>query len=280
MVLGLTSAFMCLEGLAGWLTESLALWADAGHMLADVAALSLSSFAMWMATKQSTPDKTYGYHRAEILAAVCNAVLLLLLACWILYEAFTRFYSPAQVPGLPVMIVGVVGLAVNLICLKLLSGGLGSSLNVRSAYLEVFSDAITSVGVVIGGGIIWITEWYPIDPLLSILITVFIIWRTWLLLSQAVNVLMEGVPPHLNAAEVAQAMVKVAGVKEVHDLHIWTITSGREALSAHIIVPTGGDRDSVLNNLQRQLREEFHINHVTLQIVEKPFEWIRPDIRQ
>jgi len=271
---------MCLEGLAGWLTESLALWADAGHMLADVAALSLSSFAMWMATKQSTPDKTYGYHRAEILAAVCNAVLLLLLACWILYEAFTRFYSPAQVPGLPVMIVGVVGLAVNLICLKLLSGGLGSSLNVRSAYLEVFSDAITSVGVVIGGGIIWITEWYPIDPLLSILITVFIIWRTWLLLSQAVNVLMEGVPPHLNAAEVAQAMVKVAGVKEVHDLHIWTITSGREALSAHIIVPTGGDRDSVLNNLQRQLREEFHINHVTLQIVEKPFEWIRPDIRQ
>jgi len=280
LVLGLTSAFMCLEGLAGWLTESLALWADAGHMLADVAALSLSSFAMWMATKQSTPDKTYGYHRAEILAAVCNAVLLLLLACWILYEAFTRFYSPAQVPGLPVMIVGVVGLAVNLICLKLLSGGLGSSLNVRSAYLEVFSDAITSVGVVIGGGIIWITEWYPIDPLLSILITVFIIWRTWLLLSQAVNVLMEGVPPHLNAAEVAQAMVKVAGVKEVHDLHIWTITSGREALSAHIIVPTGGDRDSVLNNLQRQLREEFHINHVTLQIVEKPFEWIRPDIRQ
>lgn len=236
LVLVLTSAFMGVEALGGWLTGSLALWADAGHMLADVAALSLSTFAMWMATKQSTPDKTYGYHRAEILAAVCNAVVLLLLACWILYEALTRFYYPADVLGLPVMLVGAVGLAINLLCLRLLAGGPEASINIRSAYLEVLSDAITSIGVVIGGGIIWMTGWYPIDPLLSILITLFIVWRTWLLLSQAVNILMEGVPPHLNAEEVANAMIKVVGVREVHDLHIWTITSGRDALSAHIIV--------------------------------------------
>lgn len=265
LVLGLTSAFMGVEALAGWLTGSLALWADAGHMLTDVAALSLSTFAMWMATKQSTPDKTYGYHRAEILAAVVNAVVLLLLACWIFYEAFRRFYHPTDVRGLPVMIVGAVGLAVNLVSLKLLAGGSGSSLNVRSAYLEVLSDAVTSVGVMIGGGVIWITGWYPIDPLISVGITLFIIWRTWLLLSQAVNVLMEGVPPHLNAQEVGDAMVSVPGVKEVHDLHILTITSGRDALSAHIIVPTGKNRDGVPRTIQQLLRDKFHIDHVTLQ---------------
>lgn len=277
LVLLLTSGFMGLEALAGWLTGSLALWADAGHMLADVAALSLSTFAMLMASKQSTPEKTYGYHRAEILAAVCNAVVLLILACWILYEAFTRFYHPSEVLGLPVMLVGVVGLAVNLLCLKLLAGGRESSINVRSAYLEVLSDAITSIGVVIGGGIIWMTGWYPIDPLLSVLITLFIVWRTWLLLSQAVNILMEGVPAHLNAEAVASAMIKVNGVREVHDLHIWTITSGRDALSAHIIVSAGENRDRVLLDLQRTLRKQFEINHLTLQMMEQRLEWIQPD---
>ena len=277
LVLLLTSAFMCIEALAGWITGSLALWADAGHMLADVAALSLSTFAMWMATKQSTPDKTYGYHRAEILAAVCNAVVLLLLACWILYEAFTRFYHPSDVLGLPVMLVGAVGFAINLVCLRLLCGGPGASINVRSAYLEVLSDAVTSVGVVIGGGIIWITGWYPIDPLLSVFITLFIVWRTWLLLSQAVNILMEGVPPHLNAKEIANAMIKVGGVREVHDLHIWTITSGRDALSAHIIVSAGENRDRVLLDPQHTLRKQFEINHLTLQMMEQRPEWIQPD---
>lgn len=277
LVLLLTSAFMGLEALAGWLTGSLAVWADAGHMLADVAGLSLSTFAMWMASKQYTHEKTYGYHRAEILAAVCNAVVLLLLACWILYEAFTRFYHPSEVLGLPVMLVGVVGLAVNLLCLKLLAGGIEGSINVRSAYLEVLSDAITSVGVVIGGGIIWMTGWYPVDPLLSVLITLFIIWRTWLLLSQAVNILMEGVPPRLNAEEVANAMIEVTGVREVHDLHIWTITSGRDALSAHIIVSADKNRDSVLVDVQHMLQERFHIEHLTLQIMEQRPEWIPID---
>lgn len=269
---------MGVEAVAGWLTGSLALWADAGHMLADVAALSLSTFAMWMATKQSTPDKTYGYHRAEILAAVCNAVVLLLLACWILYEAFTRFYHPADVLGLPVMLVGSVGLAINLLCLRLLAvGGSEASINIRCAYLEVLSDAITSIGVVIGGGIIWLTGWHSTDPLLSIFITLFILWRTWLLLSQAVNILMEGVPPHLNAEEVANAMIKVVGVREVHDLHIWTITSGRDALSAHIIVSAGENRDRVLLDLQHMLKKQFEINHLTLQMMEQRLGWIQPD---
>lgn len=279
LVLGLTSTFMGVEAIAGWLTGSLALLADAGHMLADVAALSLSMFAMWMATKKSPADKTYGYHRVEILAAAINAVVLLLLVCFIFYEAFLRFSHPSSVVGLPVLIVGTVGLGVNLLSLRLLTGKSTASLNVRSAYLEVLSDAVTSVGVIVGGAVIWTTGWYMIDPLISIGITLFIIWRTWLLLSQAVNVLMEGVPSHLNAKDIGDTLASVTGVKEVHDLHIWSITSGRDALSAHIIVPSGEDRDSVLRNLQQLLQERFHIDHVTLQMMEQRSERIQPDGR-
>lgn len=277
LVLMLTSLFMGVEAFAGWFTHSLALWADAGHMLTDVAALSLSAFAMWMATRASAPEKTYGYHRAEILAAVVNAVVLLALAGWIVYEAFDRLSQPPNVLGLPVLVVGAVGLAVNAVSLWLLTGDSGASLNIRSAYLEVLSDAISSVGVMMGGGIIWLTGWLVIDPVISIGISGFIVWRTWGLLSQAVNVLMEGVPPHLTAREVGTAMIGVAGVKDVHDLHIWTITSGRDALSAHVIVPKGQDRDAVLSKLEQVLHECFHIDHITLQIVEERSEYIRPD---
>ena len=277
LVLILTSLFMGLEALAGWLTRSLALWADAGHMLTDVAALSLSSFAMWMATRAATPEKTYGYHRAEILAAVVNAAVLLMLAGWIVYEAFDRLSQPPNVPGLPVLLVGTMGLVVNAASLWLLTGHSGASLNIRSAYLEVLSDAISSVGVILGGGVIWLTGWLVIDPLISIGISGFIVWRTWGLLSQGVNILMEGVPPHLNAREVGTAMAGVAGVKGVHDLHIWTITSGQDALSAHVIALKGQDRDAVLARLEQVLHERFQIDHITLQIVGECSGTIRPD---
>jgi cobalt-zinc-cadmium efflux system protein len=276
LVLFLSSLFMVVEAVAGWLTHSLALWADAGHMLTDVAALSLSSFAMWMATRKSTPEKTYGYHRAEILAAVVNAVVLLALAGWIVYEAFDRFSQPPDVPGLPVLVVGAVGLLVNAMSVWLLTGTAGTSLNMRSAYLEVLSDAISSVGVMPGGGVIWLTGWLMIDPLLSIGISGFIIWRTWGLLSQAINILMEGVPPHLDAREVGTAMIGVAGVKDVHDLHVWTITSGRDAVSAHVVVPKGQDRDGILLKLEQVLHDRFGLDHITLQIVEEREEYIRP----
>jgi cobalt-zinc-cadmium efflux system protein len=277
LVLILTSLFMGLEALAGWLTRSLALWADAGHMLTDVTALSLSSFAMWMATRAATPEKMYGYHRAEILAAVVNAAVLLMLAGWIVYEAFDRLSQPPNVSGLPVLLVGTMGLVVNAASLWLLTGYSGASLNIRSAYLEVLSDAISSVGVILGGGVIWLTGWLVIDPLISIGISGFIVWRTWGLLSHAVNILMEGVPPHLNAREVGIAMAGVAGVKDVHDLHIWTITSGQDALSAHVIALKGQDRDAVLARLEQVLHERFQIDHITLQIVGECSGTIRPD---
>ena len=268
IVLLMTGTFMVIEVVGGLFTGSLALLADAGHMLTDVAALGLSAFAMWMAARPSPPEKTYGYHRAEILAAVINAVVLLLLSVWIIYEAYRRVFEPSHVLGIPMLLIGVVGLGVNIASMKLLAHESASSLNVRSAYLEVLSDAISSFAVILGGGIIWVTGWVLIDPLLSAGISVFIMWRTWGLLSQAVHVLMEGVPTHLNAKEVGQAMAGVPGVKEIHDLHIWTITSGLDALSAHVVVPPGNDRDTVLRCLQQLLHDRYEIDHATLQVVE------------
>ena len=276
-VLLLTGVFMVVEVIAGFFTGSLALLADAGHMLTDVAALSLSAFAMWMAGKPSTPENTYGYHRAEILAAVVNAVVLLLLATWILYEAYDRFGAPIQVLGIPMLLVGLIGLVVNLASLKLLDGHADESVNVRSAYLEVMSDAISSLGVILGGAIIWTTGWVLIDPLLSVGISAFVIWRTWALLSQAVHILMEGVPTGVDAREIGRAMAGVPGVKGVHDLHIWTITTGMDALSSHVVVPVGEDRAAVLQCLQQLLAERFGIEHVTLQIVEEGSDRIRID---
>jgi cobalt-zinc-cadmium efflux system protein len=276
-VLLLTGVFMVVEVIAGLFTGSLALLADAGHMLTDVAALSLSAFAMWMAGKPSTPENTYGYHRAEILAAVVNAVVLLLLATWILYEAYDRFGAPIQVLGIPMLLVGLIGLVVNLASLKLLDGHADESVNVRSAYLEVMSDAISSLGVILGGAIIWTTGWVLIDPLLSVGISAFVIWRTWALLSQAVHILMEGVPTGVDAREIGRAMAGVPGVKGVHDLHIWTITTGMDALSSHVVVPVGEDRAAVLQCLQQLLAERFGIEHVTLQIVEEGSDRIRID---
>ena len=275
IVLLMTGTFMVIEVVGGLFTGSLALLADAGHMLTDVAALGLSAFAMRMASRPSTPEKSYGYHRAEILAAVTNAVVLLVLAVWILYEAYRRIVEPPQVLGIPMLLIGLVGLAVNVASMKLLAHESTSSLNVRSAYLEVLSDAISSIGVILGGVTIWLTGWFLIDPFLSAGISVFIVWRTWALLTQAVHVLMEGVPSHLDAKEVGQAMACVLGVKGIHDLHIWTITSGLDALSAHVVVPVGEDRDAVLGRLQSLLRNRWRIDHATLQIVEERSERIQ-----
>ena len=274
-VLLITGLFMLIEVVGGLFTGSLALLADAGHMLTDVAALGLSAFAMWMAARPSTQEKSYGYHRAEILAAVTNAVVLLLLAIWILYEAYRRAFEPPHVLGVPMLLIGCVGLAVNVASLRLLADKSSSNLNVRSAYVEVLSDAISSVGVILGGVTIWLTGWFLIDPFLSAGISVFIVWRTWALLTQAVHVLMEGVPTHLDAKEVGQAMVGVPGVKGIHDLHIWTITSGLEALSSHVVVPVGEDRDEVLERLQSLLRDRYRIDHAALQVVDERSNRVR-----
>jgi cobalt-zinc-cadmium efflux system protein len=265
----MTGSFMIVEVVGGLWTHSLALLADAGHMFADIAALSLSYFAMWMAAKPAPAEKTFGYHRLEILAAVINAVVLLLLSIWILVEAYQRFVAPPEVVGLPMLLIGAVGLGVNIVSMKLLHAHSESSLNVESAYLEVLGDALSSLAVMLAAVVIWATNWTRIDPLISAGISVFIIWRTWRLLGQAMNVLMESAPSHLAVQEVGTAMSHVSGVLSVHDLHIWTITSGLDSLSAHVVVAPGTSRDDVLRALQLLLKTHFAIEHVTLQIVEK-----------
>jgi cobalt-zinc-cadmium efflux system protein len=191
-VLLLTGIFMVVEVVVGLSTGSLALLADASHMLTDVAELSLSLFAIWVASKPPTLKKIYGYHRPAVLAAVASSVVLLLLVVWILYDAYNRFWQPPHVHGVPLVLVGLTGLAVDLVSIQLL-GDYEENLNVRSAYLEVLGDTITSIGVLLDGAIIWTTRWTIIDPLLGMAIGLFIVWRTWTLLSQAVDVLMEGV---------------------------------------------------------------------------------------
>ena len=265
----LTFAYFCVEVVGGLLTNSLALLADAGHMLTDVGGLGLALFAAWMSAKPASSTKTYGYYRVEILAALINAVALFLIAFYILFEAYRRFREPPEVASLPMLAVAVVGLGVNLVGIWVLRRGSQESLNVQGAFLEVVSDALGSVGVILASLIMLTTGWYYADPLFSVLIGLFILPRTWRLLTQAVNVLLEGVPAHIDVAAVKKAMLQVDGVAAVHDLHVWTITSGIDALSAHVVLADDVDPQAaprVLEALAQRLREEFGIEHTTIQI--------------
>src|SRR5213076_267482 len=267
--LGLTAAFLVVEVLGALFTGSLALLADAGHMLTDVGALALALFAIWVAARPPTPAKTYGYYRAEILAALVNALVLLAVAGAILVEAYRRLRAPPDVLGGPMLAVAVVGLAANLGCAWLLHADAGSSLNVRGAYLHVLGDALSSVGVVAALVVVG-TGWALADPLASVAIALIILPRTWGLLLQAVNVLLEGTPTHLDLAEVEAAIVRVDGVRRVHDLHVWTLTSGREAMSAHVVVADVGESDRLLRELHAVLHARFGIDHTTVQLETEP----------
>lgn len=269
LVFGLTLGYFLVEVVAGILTNSLALLADAAHMLTDTAGLGLALFASWIAQRPAPPSKTYGYYRAEILAALTNAVVLFLISIYILYEAYRRLQDPPEVASLPMLIVASVGLLVNLIGLRMLHAGAQESLNVRGAFLEVLGDALGSLGVLAAGVIMLTTSWYYADPLFSVFIGVFILPRTWRLLTQAVNVLLEGAPPHVDVEAVRQALLGVEGVTDVHDLHIWTITSGLHALSAHVVLKdeaTSEDAQRVLERIHTLLKERFDIDHTTIQI--------------
>lgn len=265
----LTFGYFIVEVVGGILTNSLALLADAAHMLTDVGGLALALFAIRMAQKPATPAKTYGYYRVEILAALVNAAVLFVVSFYILYEAYRRFEEPSEVASLPMILIAVVGLGVNLAGLWVLRHGAKESLNVHGAFLEVVSDALGSVGVIIAGMIMLLTGWYYADPIFGVLIGLFILPRTGKLLMQAINILLEGAPAHISLAAVEQAMLKVDGVEKLHDLHVWTITSGIEALSTHIVLAETcdpRDSDRVLEELIALLKEKFGIDHSTIQI--------------
>lgn len=269
LVFGLTAAYFGVEVVGGLLTNSLALLADAAHMLTDVGGLGLALFASWMSAKPATPAKTYGYYRAEILAALANAVALFLMSFYILYEAALRFRAPPEVASVPMLAVAAVGLVVNLVGIVLLRGAAGDSLNLRGAYLEVVGDLLGSVGVIAAAVVMWATGWYYADPIFGVAIGLFILPRTWKLMTQAVNVLLEATPAHINMAEVERALLGVEGVASVHDLHVWTITSGIDALSVHVVLAEGvapAVAVEVVGRAAAALRDEFKIDHSTIQV--------------
>ena len=247
----LTASFLLVEVVAGIWTGSLALLADAGHMLTDVGGLAMALVAIRFAEKPATPEKTYGYYRVEILAALANAVALLVISIVILYEAYRRFLEPPDVLGKPMLVVAAAGLIVNLVGVWLLRRGSGESLNLKGAYFEVLSDTLGSAGVLVAALIVVTTGWRLADPVIGAGIGLFILPRTWMLLRQAVNILLEGTPPHVNLSEVETAMTEVPGVQRVHDLHVWTLTSGKYAMSGHAIVNDLADGNRLLRRAAR-----------------------------
>ena len=268
--LALTCAFLVVEVAGALWSGSLALLADAGHMLADAGGLGLALFAIWIAGRPPTPAKTYGYYRAEILAALVNAIVLLVVAGGILVETYRRLLAPPEILGGPMLVVALLGLAVNLVCARLLHHAAGQSLNVRAAYFEVLGDALSSAGVVIAALVVVGTGWTPADPLVSGAIALVIVPRTWRLLRQAVNVLLEGTPAHLDLGEIEVAILRVPGVRHVHDLHVWTLTSGREAMSAHVVVDDVRESERLLEALHAVLHARFGIDHTTIQLETAP----------
>jgi cobalt-zinc-cadmium efflux system protein len=265
-VLGLTWLFLGVEVAAGVLTGSLALLADAGHMLTDVAGLVLALAAMKFAERPPSPRRTYGYQRVEILAAAANGVALLFVAAYILFEAWQRFASPRSVATAEVLVVAAVGLLVNVAGAVLLHAGSRTSLNVRGAYNEVLADALSSVGVIVGAVVMRATGWLWVDPLVAAAIAVWVLPRTYSLLREALQVLLEGTPRDVDLVALRAAMEAVPGVRKVHDLHVWTLTSGVHALSAHAIVTGESGRDEVLVALRERVIREFPISHLTVQL--------------
>lgn len=261
----LTAVYLVAEAVAGFLTNSLALLSDAAHMLTDVAALGISLFAMRIAARPSDARRSYGYHRFEILAAAINASALFVVAAYILYEAYQRFRNPPVVQSGAMLIVAFVGLVVNIASMRILSGGSKGSLNVKGAYLEVWSDMLGSIGVIAAALIIRFTAWSKADPLIAVLIGLWVLPRTWTLLSESVNVLLEGVPEGIELREVENSLLGVDGVAEVHDLHVWSITSGRNSLTAHLRLVQDCDAERVMRMATEAVAHRFNITHTTIQ---------------
>lgn len=269
-VLLLTFVYMLAEGIGGYYTNSLALVSDAGHMLTDVAALALSLLAIRFASRPATPRKTYGFYRLEILAALANGVTLLGLSVLICREAWHRFQRPEPVDAIPLILISIGGLIVNTISAWLLSRSAKDNLNIRGALLHIFGDLLGSAAAIISGiAILW-RGWYWADPLISVLISLLIIYSAWRLVTDSVNVLLEGTPSHINPAAVEASMKTVLGVRAVHDLHIWTITSERYALTAHVVVDDLSEGHRILRELRAMVSEQFQLTHSTIQL-EDPY---------
>ncbi len=264
--LAIVIVFMLVEVVGGFLSNSLALIGDAGHMLVDGLALGLSAFAIGMSKKPATVRKTYGFYRVEIMAALANGVLLVLISFYILYEAYQRFVSPPEVKAPLMLVVAVIGLLANITMIFLLREG-HESLNVRAAFWHVATDTLSSVGVIAAGVIISITGSSVADPVIAALISVLILWGAVRLIFESVDILLEAVPRHIKMDDVVRAIREVPGIQDVHDIHIWTITSGIYALSSHLSIEdcTVNDSTAIMAAVNEKLGRDFGITHTTLQ---------------
>ncbi|WP_137904993.1 cation diffusion facilitator family transporter [Chryseobacterium sp. 2VB] len=272
IVLCLSGTYLIAEVIGGIITNSLALLADAAHMLTDVVGLLLAFIAIKIGERKADPSRTYGYYRTEILAAVVNAVVLLGISIYVLFEAYQRFQNPPEVQSKSMLIVAGIGLIVNIVGMMILRKDSEGSLNMKGAYFEVLSDMLTSVGVMIAGVIMLTTGWYYADPLISAAIGLLIFPRTWRLLKEAINVLLEGTPKDVDIRELRQSLEKTPGVKDVHDLHVWSLTSSVNAMSAHVVKENGHPQSQLLKTLTDATVNNFKISHTTFQIEEEGYE--------
>ena len=263
----LTASFVAVEFAAGLISGSLALLSDAGHMLSDTGGLGMSLAAISLATAgTAAAHRTFGWYRLEILASLANTVLLFGVAGYVMYEAIQRLQEPPEVSTTPMIVVAIVGLLINLICFRLLQAGAKESLNLRGAYLEVVADAVGSIGVLIGAGIIALTSWYWVDSVIAIGIGLFILPRAFALGRESLRILIESAPSHIEVDHLTRDLTQIDGVVEVHDLHVWTITSGMDAISVHLQVRPDSDTHAVLDQARDLLRDDHHITHATVQI--------------
>jgi len=266
IALAITFFYMIAEAVGGWLTNSLALLADAGHMLTDVGALSLTLFAFWFASRPATSKKTYGYYRLEILAAFVNGIALAVLSIWIIFEAIERWQSPPEILGFQMTLIAAGGLAVNIAAAFLLHAEHRHDLNMRGAWLHVMGDLLGSVAAIFAGLAIVFFGWLWADAVTSVAISMIIIVGAWRLILESVNVLLEGTPRRIDLTAVESAILETGGVGGVHDLHVWTISSGIDALSAHITHGDSVSHSDLLVKVRQRLHDDFGIEHLTIQM--------------
>ena len=272
IVLGITIVFFAIELVGGIITNSLALTADAWHMLNDASALAFALVAAWLAERPIDMKKTYGYYRTEILAAFLNSIFLWVVAIFIFYEAIQRFQHPPNVSSLEMLIIAFAGLIANGLCAVVLSKSKSESLNIKGAFLHVLSDTLGSVGAISAGLIMYYTKWYTADPLISTLIGLLIFYSSLKLVRESINVLLEGVPYGIDVNAVERRIIELKGVKGVHDLHVWCITPTRMCImSAHVVVSKEADKKKLLSDLISILKEEFGIDHTTIQLEEEGY---------
>ena len=266
LALCITGCWFLVELGGGLYSNSLALLADAAHMLTDLAALGLSLFALNISARPATHEKTYGYLRAEILAALANGVFLILLGLYIFYEAYHRFLAPPEVKSVPMLVIAAVGLAANLITARLLFRSRKENLNLRGAFLHVLGDTIGSLGAVTAGAMMAIWQWYLADPIVSVIVGGLIVYSAWSLVRESVDVLLESTPRHLRISQILSDLGSMEGVVSVHDLHVWSIASGTAAMSCHIVLKSNEDAERTLAKSSHLMRKKYGIEHTTIQI--------------